>query len=149
MKKPIYNSTGTKQIVNTGWKLFDRQTNCITKGNVYANTQYSGCIRPWKETECNGRTNPEGHLTNFDIEPFRKFRIPTEILNKLLDHDREKGLILYMFFTINGYGRIEPFYWALTDYDYKLVEDKIVIHTYENFEKRVAAKNEILQYITV
>ena len=148
MEKPEYNSKGTRQLVNSGWKAFDRQTNCISTGNVYANTQYSGCIRPWKETECNGRQNPEGHLTEFDLKPFRNLRIPKRIENILKDKNRTESMILYMFFILDKYNHVKPFYWAVTDYGYKLVDDVIVLHVHERYEKRLAAKNEILKYIT-
>ena len=34
MKEAKFNKTGTRQLVDTGWKTFDRQTNCISTGNV-------------------------------------------------------------------------------------------------------------------
>ena len=78
MKERKYNKTKMKQIVDSHWKLFNKQTNLIASGNVIANTQYSNVIRPWKETECNGRTNPFGRLMEFDLQGFKKHAIPDQ-----------------------------------------------------------------------
>lgn len=114
MKQHVYNPSGTRQLINSGWKLFDEQTNLITTGNVSSNTQQSSYIRPWMETECNGRTNPEGHLTNFDLHPFRKYGIPPVIDKIVSDKGRKEPVILYMFHVWSKDQRILPFCWVLT-----------------------------------
>lgn len=148
MKKKTYTKDGMKQIVNSGWKLFDDQTNVITTGQVMANTQYSMCIRPWKETECNGWTNPEGYLMRFDMQPFTRHNIPRRIKELLEDAGREKGVILYMFFTINKWKRVEPFFWVVEDYDYNVVCSQLVVGYGQHYTKRLNAANKILKYIT-
>lgn len=136
-----------KQIVDTGWKEFDKQTNAICAGQGIANTQFSLCIRPWKEKECNGFTNPEGHLMDFDMEFFKKYRIPDRLKQILTNHEREKSVILYMFFaTINE--RIEPFFWVITDFDYKKIDSQLVVGYRQNYMKRFCAAMECLEYIT-
>lgn len=148
MKKRIWSKNGMKQIINSGWKEFDKQTNCITTGNAYCNTQYSGFIRPYKETECNGFTKPQGDLLAFDLQPFKRFRMPKAIEDVLRDKNREKSVILYMFFITNKEGRVEPFSWVLTDYDYNLITYRLVVHWKQNYYKRLNATIEALQYIT-
>ena len=147
MKKAIWNKTGMKQIINSGWKLFDNQTNCITTGNAYCNTQYSSFIRPYKETECNMQTFQIGHLMRYDMRPFSRFSIPETIREILCDESREESVILYMFF-INKDDRVQPFCWVVTDRNYKLIDYRIVCRYGQQFMKRVLATNEILIYIT-
>lgn len=147
MKQKVWSKDGMKQIINSGWKEFDKQTNTIFTGQVWANTQYSMCIRPWKETECNGLTHPEGHLMDFDLKPFKRLNIPDRILQVLTDKGREKGAILYMFFITNKDGRIDPFFWVVTDYDYHMVESVLRVGN-GNYMKRYSASREILEYIT-
>lgn len=136
-----------RQIINSGWKLFDNQTNCITTGNAYCNTQYSSYIRPWGEIECNGFTKEKGHLMKFDLKPFKQFRIPENVRQILFDTERTESVILYMFFVCKN-DRIKPFYWVVTDKNYKLIEDRIVCEYGQQFMKRVSARMEILSYIT-
>lgn len=96
MKKATYNRKGN-QVVNTGYKKFDKATICIMDGNVIAPTQYSTFVRPWKETECNGFINEEGHLTKYDIQHFRN--VSKEIMGILLDKENTESHILYEFFV--------------------------------------------------
>ena len=137
-----------KQIINSGWKEFDKQTNCISTGNVYANTQYSSFIRPWKETECNGFTNPEGHLMNFDMKPFRNFRIPKCIMEILKNKERAESYILYMFFIVNKEKHVEPFGWVVTDYHHKHVTSCVTRNYGQCYLKRYNALKEAINYIT-
>ncbi len=147
MKESKFSKDGMKQIIDSGWKLFDKQTNCITSGQCIANTQFSMCIRPWKETECNGFTNPEGHLLDFDLKPFRNYHIPESIKQLLMDKEREKSVILYMFFvTIDN--RPEPFCWVVTDYNDKLIKYCIVNGYRQQWLKRYNAAQEAISSIT-
>jgi len=148
MKKIIWSKDGMKQIINSGWKEFDKQTNCISTGNVYANTQYSSFIRPWKETECNGFSNPKGHLMDFDLKPFRSFRIPQCIMDILKNKERAEIYILYMFFIVNKEKHVEPFGWVVTDYHYKHVTSCVTRNYGQSYWKRYNALQEAINYIT-
>ena len=148
MKKHVYNPSGTRQLINSGWKLFDEQTNLITTGNVYTNTQLSSYIRPWTETECNGRTNPEGHLTNFDLHPFRKYGIPPVIDKIVSDKGRKEPVILYMFHVWSKDQHVLPFCWVVTDKNHKLLKYAIVTRWGEHIGKRIKAADEAISYIT-
>lgn len=146
MKKAVYNNKGN-QVVKTQWKEFDKQTNCIATGNVYANTQVSSFIRPWLETKCNEHDFKAGHLMKFDLDNFRGYRIPEEIESYIRDKYRKDSIILYMFFTVRD-KCVTPFGWVLTDKNYKLLKWTVVRENNESFEKRWSALNEAIQYIT-
>ena len=68
-----WNKRGTRMLVDTGYRRFDKQTNYISYGNVITNTQYSMYIRDKFETECNGSNYETGELRNFDLEYFTKY----------------------------------------------------------------------------
>lgn len=145
MEKAIFNKRGTRQIINSGWKEFDKQTNCISTGNVISNTQYSSFVRPWKDTKCNGHDFPEGQLMNFDLQFFSG--IPQSIDEYLRDEKREDSVILYKFSTYKD-GRNNPFCWVLTDRNYKLIKYRVIVGYGENSTKRFSAANEVMKYIT-
>ena len=148
MKKAVYNSKGN-QVVNTDWAEFNKQTNCICTGNVYANTQVSSFIRPYGKTECNGYQFPEGHLINVDLHQFDSYRIPENLERVIRDKNRKDSVILYMFFTLRkGNKRITPFGWVLTDREHRLIGQYVVCGCGESYTKRWSALNEAIQYIT-
>ena len=148
MKESVLSKNGMKMIVDSGWKEFDKQTNCLATGNVYASTQVSSFIRPYGQTECNGFTMPEGHLMNFDMNPFRNFRMPRDIEKALKDVNRRESVILYMFFVRNKDRRIEPFCWTITDYHHRLIMYRVVADYRQNYNKRLEAAKEAMRYIT-
>lgn len=146
MKKAIYNKKGN-QVVNTAWKEFNKQTNCISTGNVYANTQVSSFIRPWSETKCNGFDFPEGQLMKFDLQNFGRYRIPENLDKVIRDKNRKDSVILYMFFTIRN-KKVTPFGWVLTGREHHLIGWNVVRGYSESYTKRWSALNEAIQYIT-
>ncbi len=152
MKKAKYNKTGTRMIVDTGWKEFDRQTNCITTGNAVCNTQISSFIRPYSDTECNGFTFKPGELLEADLKPFQKYDIPDRILGRLDGTDRKDDLILYMFFTTKrGSIKVDPFLWAVTTPGpaCRVLLEYVVVHEIGTSSiKRWNAAEEIIKYIT-
>ena len=153
MKKAEFNKKGTKQLVDTCWKTFDRQTNCISTGNVVANTQLSLYIRPYQETECNGFTFKPGELMEVDLKSFT-YRPPDNIMDILRDKSREKSVILYMFSTSETVGNIVgkrmrvPFFWVITGGNHRLVRRHIVYRHGAQMWKRQKAADEVLKYIT-
>ena len=68
-----WNKRGTRMLIDTGYKRFDKQTNFISYGNVLSNTQYSFYIRNKFDTECNGSNFETGELRNFDLKYFTKY----------------------------------------------------------------------------
>lgn len=93
MKAPIFNTKGTRQIVNMGFKRFDAQTNCISTGNVLANTQMSIFIRPYAQTQCNGFDFPEGHLMDVDLKMFGRYSLPSDIEKEIRNEKRKESVI--------------------------------------------------------
>lgn len=153
MKKAEFNKKGTKQLVDTGWKTFDRQTNYISTGNVIANTQLSSYIRPYRETECNGLTFKPGELLMSDLKAFG-YGPPGDIMDILCHKRRKRSVILYMFSTHEVVGNIVgrrmrvPFLWVVTDRDHRLIRCFYVHRCGAQMRKRYDAANEILKYIT-
>lgn len=153
MKAKKYSKNGKRQIVDTGWKTFDRQTDCISTGNAVCNTQLSAYIRPWSETECNGYTFKPGELLEVDLKSFG-YRPPDDVMPILRDKDRKRSVILYMFSTYETIGNIVgrrmrvPFLWVVTDDDHKLVTCHNVYRDGARMCKRYSATREILKYIT-
>lgn len=148
MEKPIFNKSGMKQIINSGWKTFDKQTNLICEGNLIANTQYSDTIRPYKETECDVLTFEEGELMKFDLKPFYKYPVPHIIKDILEDENRTEEVYLYMFFVRDRRGIKEPFCFAVTTMNHKLIEHMIIAQYGTNYQKRLGAAKCALKYIT-
>lgn len=148
MKKKNWNSTGNKMIINSGWKEFDRQTNCISTGNVICNTQLSWFVRPYRKTECNGLDFPKGHLMDHDLKVFNPYHIPEQIMDVLTDINRRESYILYMFFT-KCKGTVEPFCWVITDYHHQLITYSIECGYRQQYSKRESAAKETIGYITV
>ena len=148
MKKATWNKTGTRQLVNSGYRLFDKQTNCITTGNVYASTKYSGFIRPYTETKCNNHDFAKGELMHTDLRPFRRYGIPSYIYDILTDQTRAGSYILYMFFVTDSDKSIRPVCWVVTDKMHKLITSTFV-HLYgTNWLKPQQVLAEVLPYIT-
>ena len=61
----VYNSRWN-QVVDTGFKRFDKQTNCISKGNVIANTMFGCYIRPYNEVNNYGYVGKAGEFLKYD-----------------------------------------------------------------------------------
>ena len=137
MKEPIFKND--KIVVNSDWKTFNRQSNLIAAGCVWANTQHSNYIRPWSE---NGDSGIE-----FDLEYFSAYKIPKQIEDYARNKHRSKGVILYMFFTTKE-NRHEPFLWVVTDKDHKLIYRLTVTGYRRQWWKRHSATEKILPYIT-
>ena len=147
MKKRLWNKSGTRQLIDSGWKEFDRQTNIITSGNAMCNTQYSTCVRAWNDCECNGKTFSKGEVAKFDMGAFGRLNIPQWVKNIAFDKERTEKIWVYMFFTTNENG-IEPFGWVVTSYNHKLIDKSVTCRYGKCFMKRVLALNECIAYIT-
>ena len=149
MKEKIWRKDGNKQIINSGWKLFDKQTNVITTGNAICNTQISFYIRPYNECECNGKNDyAKGSLMGYDLRTFQRFQIPRRIEDALRNKNRKESWVLYMFFTRDKEGIVRPFCWVITDYHDKLIDYQIVVRYGEQYMKRHVAALEAISYIT-
>ncbi len=134
---------GDHQWIETGHKTFDRKTDCIDTGNVWASTQLSNYVRPVSEVECNGRQFPPGHLRDFDLNRFRRSGgLPTAVEN-WFKKNPEGTHILYRFFHRIGERKIVHGY-VITDGDYHLKFRHITSSKHKSF--MVIA--ECITYIT-
>ena len=81
--------------MESGHKEFDRQCTCVSRGNVISDCQYSMYIRPFTETECNGKINEKGHLQAWDLDIFRL--LPQDFREKVEVFSQSESVILYQF----------------------------------------------------
>ncbi len=65
-----FHPASDRMVIDTGCSAFDSQCLHLTSGNHWGNCQFSTFVRPFSETECNGRTLPIGELFDFDIKAF-------------------------------------------------------------------------------
>lgn len=143
-----YDKKGN-MIINTDYKLFDKQTNLITTGNVIANTQYSSYIRPFKEIKNGNHIGKPGDFVKYDMKFFNK--IPLEIKNYLLDEKREESCILYQIFVTKKDDN-RSYYkdiigYILTDNNYKLITSSAIIPYKCNSAKRFNVLDECIKYV--
>lgn len=96
--------------VETDHKGFNKKTNCITDGNVTANTMVGSYIRPYNETQCNNVDFKLGELQTNDIDRFRKITGTWAFLMGCRDKFetmKTETTIAYSFFTYTGNVRNE------------------------------------------
>lgn len=78
-------------------KTFNAKTNCISTGNVIANTQNSTFIRGYENTSCNGQSWERGHLQAVDLKPWSHL-LPSYVRKALIElASGTDSVILYMF----------------------------------------------------
>jgi hypothetical protein len=148
--KKIAWVNGNHMLMQSGHKTFDRQVDCVSDGNVIGSVQYSSYIRPTEEVECNGFTNPPGHLRNFDLEMFEQFGMHKNSYEwkKIVELvDRYGGGILYAFFHYVGRRRIVHGF-ILTDKPYKKNVVLMKFITGPTFKSSLVL-NECAKYISV
>ena len=138
--KKIEWENSNKMIFKSEHKTFNRQVKCISAGNVISSNQVSGYIRPYNETECNGRINSEGYLQNYDLEWLNK-DLP-EHLKKWIRGKRQ-GFIGYTFLYWVGKRKIF-IGWIITDREHNLVKKAYARYN----SKTMSALDECEKYIT-
>lgn len=137
--KDIIWATPNRQAIHTGHVTFDRQTSMISAGNHWGKTVLSWHVRGKKSTDCNGFSNPEGHLRAFDINIFKNCNMPHHICEKIIELTNNRGdhgVWVYVFFHsrgyINGY-KYRIFHgWVVTDYNHDLLWVAITGPTYKS-----------------
>ncbi len=146
--KTITWDNPNKQHFESAHKTFNRQVDCIMKGNVIGKTQISWYIRSYNELECNGRINEPGHLQNYDLDMFKRagYHIPTQILNKIRELGTNQKFILYNFHHWNDDKRISDG-WVLTTADYG--NETLILIVFDNSNWRAQdAVYATIKYIT-
>ena len=103
-----WNKTGSRILINTGYKTFDKQTNDLTDGNAITNTQYSNYIRAYNNTiNPVGETVPEGTLQKYDLKYFNIDKMANSFICWLESVTENEPIILYEYFIYkNGYKNI-------------------------------------------
>lgn len=120
LKKARYNARGTKMLIESGHKTFDKQTNCLTTGNVIANTQLSFFIRSFNETiDPVGHIVPKGRLRDYDLNHFSD--MPSYIRRCVEYITEDIQVILYEIRHFNGISKVIDGY-VVTDTNYKHIE---------------------------
>jgi len=67
MRKKIVWKNPNKMIFESGYLSYDNYVDCISNGNTLARGWTSMYVRSWNTTECNGKVNPPGYLTKWDV----------------------------------------------------------------------------------
>ena len=146
MRRPVYNKTGTKQIVDTGFKQFDRETNMISYGNIIANTIYGNYIRPYYEVRNGAYIGKPGDFLKYDMQYFKQ--IPYTMRRILEDKDRTESYCLYEVFT-HPHGRREVFGYILHDRDRHLIGSEVICYEGQSWHKRREALDYVIDLICV
>lgn len=140
MKQAVYNKAGTRQIVDTGYKKFDKATNSISTGNIIANTQFGWFIRPYKKQFCNGKGFKFGELMQSDLKYFHN--VSSHLMEIIKDPNREQSVILYEFFIGNDViGHI------LCNAAHHLIASS-TNHYGRCYEKRYRCIEELINYVS-
>lgn len=142
MKSKFYtwSKSGNKMIINSDFKEFNKQTNCISQGNVIANTMYGNYIRPWNEEECNGAYFEQGHLFKYDLQFFSISSAIKEYIKSL-----NKMVVLYEIF-IHRNGEKEILGWLIEDNG--RIINMFVAQDYRiNYNKRFSALETVKNII--
>ena len=140
--------TPNKMHMDSGYKLFDKQTVLISTGNVLSPTQHSSYIRPWNEVDNYGYKGVPGQFCKYDMNGFNQ--IPEHIRSIIYDEGRETSVILYEFRVWHGNEEKEIIGHVLTtghDEGYKYIAHKVYCPYGCSFYKREKAINEAMKYI--
>lgn len=142
MKKSNFYSwskNGMKMIINSDFKEFNKQTNCISQGNVIANTMYGNYIRPYNETECNGQHFSPGHLFDYDLQFFKISRAMREYIKSL-----NRQVVLYEIFIYRNEKK-DIIGWLIEDKG-KII-DITVAYSRGDYRKRFSALETVKNII--
>lgn len=135
-------ATPNRMLFESEHKTFNKQTQLISTGNVWANTQYSGCIRGYYTTDCNGHISELGHLQNYDMKQFNQY-LPYHVLQQIKELTKNNGGILYIFKHYSN-GRLIVDGAILTDRQYKHIKSYYLGGSY----KQDSIIDKAREYIT-
>ncbi len=130
---------------------FNKQTDVITTGTVYAGTQRSKCIRPWRMKEWAGKEYHEGELLSRDMAGFGNVENMV-ILNAIYDRARMEDVILYEFFVMKRDRKCggllrDVLGHVLTDEKNKLISYSLHVPERNSVAKRRSALFEAMNYV--
>lgn len=112
-----YNKRGNL-VINSGFKGFDKATNCLMLGNCIANLMLGWYIRSFEQTECNGCHNPKGHLMNYDLQMFQQYGINTKWVENFI---KKNGKSILTMLNTNRSQKRDPFAFIIQTVDGKAV----------------------------
>ena len=143
MKKPEWKNG--KPVLNTGCKTFDSYINYIGTGNVWANGLFANYIRPYSETECNGRENEPGHLLKFDLDAYKQYMFsPTRYQIEKRMKEMTQSAILYMFYH-KSHGKYVIHGFVLTTADHRFITDFVTGPTYKSQQVILGVRDYICE----
>lgn len=94
-----WSKNGMKMIIDSGFKEFDKQTNCLSRGNAIANTQHSNYIRPYYETKNPvGQEVEKGFLRDYDLKYFSLNKMTNSFRDWLDNITKNDKVIIYEYF---------------------------------------------------
>lgn len=94
-----WSKNGMKMIIDSGFKEFDKQTNCLSRGNAIANTQYSNYIRPYYETKNPvGQEVEKGFLRDYDLKYFSLNKMTNSFRDWLDNITKNDKVMIYEYF---------------------------------------------------
>lgn len=143
--------TPKKMRVDSDYGEFNRQSDIITTGNVYASTQKSRYIRPWLMETWAGKTYEKGRLLEEDMRGFGQIGNES-ILKVIYDEHRKGSVILYEFFlkkygVEKGKAVKDVIGHVLTDENNKLIGYTLYVPERNGIAKRRSALYECMNYV--
>ena len=133
---------GNKMLFESEHKTFNRQCRCICAGNQIGDVVYSGFVRPYNETKCNGTLFAKGHLQEYDLNWLLK-DLPYFVKEWIRKIAKTKSIIAYYFFYRNKERKIDIGY-VITTSEHKLLRTWYA----RNDCKTESALDEAVRYIT-
>lgn len=134
---------GNKMKFESEHKTFNRQTNCISTGNIISNTILGLFVRNWNNTECNGKTDYEaGHLYKFDT---KNLDLPSYVESYLrkLAKNTDLSFIVYQVRHYNANNKIIHG-WIITDNNFRHIRNFYTNNSY----KSDSIMSEVMQYVS-
>ena len=142
MKKTQWVS-GNHMLFESECKIFNKQCDLVSTGNVWGRVQFSQYIRPTNETTCNGATFEPGELRNYDLKPFYLGQFPS-VRKAVMEYaNAGREIILYKFRHFNGESETVHGF-VITDTNYQLLKKFVTGPTY----KSMSVIEEAIKYIT-
>jgi len=134
---------GNHMLFESDCKMFNKQCDLITTGNVWGIVQFSQYIRPTNEVECNGHIFKPGELRDYDLRPFALHQFPA-VRKAVMEYaDAGQKIILYKFRHFNGQ-RETVHGFVITDPNYRLLKKFVTGPTYKSW----SVIEEAIKYIT-
>ena len=141
MKEKVWDNPN-KMHFDSPLKVFNEQCISISTGNQIGGVVYSNYIRSLNETECNGFTNPKGHLQDYDLSR-NIVSLPYLIREEVRKLTYDLGGIIYDFHHWNGNNRIVDGF-VLTTPNHTLVKIWYINRDW----RAMGAVDEAIKYIT-